>query len=145
MALGLDDASAFELDAGGSTARGDNPFHGRVGFQRDPEPACFGRHRLRNGAHAADGVAPDAGFSIYFAEYMVQQHIAAAGRVRARKLPTTASKPYSALTASVSNQWSNKSPALRVKNSWMSRCTAGAEFAEVASDLERAPQITQPA
>ena len=38
-------------------------------------------------------------------------------------LPATASKPNGAFTASVSNQLSNKSPALRVKSSWMSRFT----------------------
>ena len=41
-------------------------------------------HRLRDRTHAADGVAPDAGFAVYLAEAVMQQHIGRAGRVGRR-------------------------------------------------------------
>ncbi len=41
------------------------------------------RHRLRDRAHAADGVAPHALLAVHLAEGMVQHHIGGAGRVGA--------------------------------------------------------------
>ena len=41
------------------------------------------RHRLRDRAHAADGVAPDALFAVHLAERMMQHHIGRAGGVGA--------------------------------------------------------------
>ena len=42
-------------------------------------PARGARHRLRDRAHAADGVAPDALLAVHLAERMMQHHI---GRTR---------------------------------------------------------------
>ena len=42
------------------------------------------RHRLRDRAHAADGVAPGALLAVHLAEAMMQQHIGRARRVGAR-------------------------------------------------------------
>ncbi len=41
------------------------------------------RHGLRDGAHAADGVAPHARLAVDLAEAVVQQHVGRARRVRA--------------------------------------------------------------
>ncbi len=40
-------------------------------------------HRLRDRTHAADGMAPGALDAVHFAEHVMQQHVGAAGRVRA--------------------------------------------------------------
>jgi hypothetical protein len=52
------------------------------------DAACFGflAHRLRDGAHAADGVAPPALLAVHLAEDVMQQHVGAARRVRAREV-----------------------------------------------------------
>ena len=46
-------------------------------------PARRARHRLRDRAHAADGVAPHALLAVHLAECVVQHHIGRAGRVGA--------------------------------------------------------------
>ena len=43
-------------------------------------------HRLRDGPHAADGVAPHALLAVHFAEDVMQQHVSGARRVRARQI-----------------------------------------------------------
>ena len=65
-------------------ALGDDAFDRRVRFESDSESARLGGHGLRDRAHAAHRMSPDAGLAVHFAEHMVQQHIGAARRVRAR-------------------------------------------------------------
>ena len=52
------------------------------GVRADDGAARLGRarHGLRDGAHAADGVAPHPGFAVHLAEGVVQQHVGGAGR-----------------------------------------------------------------
>ena len=66
------------------------PFSTSTSFTRacganfDTSRACGFRHRLRDRAHAADGVAPVALHAVHLAEAMMQQHIGGARRVGAR-------------------------------------------------------------
>ena len=55
-----------------------------IGDQFHAAPTGLGGHRLGDRSHAADRMAPGAAPAIHFAEAVVQQHVAAAGRVRAR-------------------------------------------------------------
>ena len=54
-----------------------------VAFDPYAESARLGGHRLRDRAHAADGVAPHAAMAVHFADHVVQQHISRARRIRA--------------------------------------------------------------
>ena len=55
------------------------------------------RHRLGDGAHSADGVAPDAFLAVHLAEHVVQQHIGRARRVGARIVADDAVEPVGGL------------------------------------------------
>ena len=78
------DVAAFGCDADGAALLDDDFLHRRIGFDRDAESPAGLRHRLRDRAHAADGMAPCALLAVHFAKDMMQQHIGGAGRVGAR-------------------------------------------------------------
>ena len=87
-----------------------------------PRARASRRHRLRDRAHAADGVAPRAALAVHLAEHVMQQHVRGSrAYTGSAKLPTTASKPNAALIGADSNQRSSMSPALLVKRSSTSR------------------------
>ena len=77
--FGADGLAIVEDDADGAVALDDHLAHAGIGFDLDAMPARGARHRLRDRAHAADGVAPDALLAVHLAEGMVQHHI---GRAR---------------------------------------------------------------
>ena len=54
----------------------------RISAPRASAESC---HRLRDGAHAADGMAPHPALAVHLAEAMMQQHIGRAGRRRGRE------------------------------------------------------------
>ena len=77
-------AAARTADQTARRAARDDAFDRCAALDVDAEPARFGGHRLRDRAHAADGVAPDAALAVDLAEGVVQQHIGAARRVGTR-------------------------------------------------------------
>ena len=77
-------AAARAADEAARCAARDDALDRRVALDVDAEPTRFGGHRLRDRAHATDGVAPDAALSVDLTEGVVQQHIGAARRVGAR-------------------------------------------------------------
>ena len=72
-------------DAGRPALVDDDLLDRRAEQDVDALLSCGAGHRLRDRAHAADGVAPGARDASRFAEQMVQQHVGTAGRVRARR------------------------------------------------------------
>ena len=65
-----------------AVALDDDLAHTRIRVDRDAAALRGARHRLRDRAHAADGVAPDALLAVHLAEGVVQHHIGRARRVR---------------------------------------------------------------
>ena len=76
---GADGLAVVEDDADGAVAFDDHLAHAGVEFDLGAVPAGGARHRLRDRAHAADGVAPDALLAVHLAERMMQHHV---GRAR---------------------------------------------------------------
>src|SRR5207237_8377491 len=76
--------AAVQEYAGRASLALDDPRHARAGANLDAARLGFLAHGLRDGAHAADRMAPHALLSVHFAEYVVQQHIRASRRIRAR-------------------------------------------------------------
>ena len=71
--------AVVEDDADRAVALDDHLAHAGIGFDLGAVRARGARHRLRDRAHAADGVAPDALLAVHLAEGVVQHHI---GRAR---------------------------------------------------------------
>ena len=78
-----DGRAIVEDDAGGAAALDDHLAHAGFGFDLGAVPARRARHRLRDRAHAADGVAPHALLAVHLAERVVQHHVGRAGGVGA--------------------------------------------------------------
>ena len=77
---------SVQHDAGGAIALNDDFAHRRAHVDAHAVGAGGARHRLRDRAHAADGVAPGALLAVHLAEHVMQQHIGGARRVRARQI-----------------------------------------------------------
>ena len=73
----------FDIDAG----------HRRIAFDLHAEPFRLRRHRLSDGAHAANRVAPGTFLAVHLAEAVVQEHISGARVVRAREIPHDSVEP----------------------------------------------------
>ena len=149
---GLEHAAVLELDAGGARrrrrARRQHAPHRRVALRR-----------ARRGARASRAIAvviapmPPMAWpqtprlAVDLAEGVVQQHVAAAGRVGAARSCRPPSRSRAAPSAaSPSNQWSSSSPALRVNSSCTSRCVASGSarnWRPNDSVAHRSPQAAQ--
>ena len=70
-------------DAGGAALLDQDLVHGAVRANLDATLGAGARDRLRDRAHAADRMAPDALFAVHLAPAMMQQHVARAGRIGA--------------------------------------------------------------
>ena len=79
-----DGLAIVEDDADGAVALDDHLAHAGIGFDLGAVALRGARHRQRDRAHAADGVAPDALLAVHLAEGMVQHHIGRARGVGAR-------------------------------------------------------------
>ncbi len=102
----------------------DDLANGAIGTDLDALASrhLFRRHRLGDGAHATDGMAPGTLDPVALAEHVMQQHVGRARRCsRLRQLPTMESKPSTALIGSLSNQPSSQSPADWVNSASRSR------------------------
>ena len=75
--------AVVEHHADRAVALDDHLAHAGIGVDLDAGAARGARHRLRDRAHAADGVAPDALLAVHLAEGVVQHHIGRAGGVGA--------------------------------------------------------------
>ena len=87
--IGDDRARADRLallrhDADRAALLDDDLAHGRIDANLHAVRGRGLRHRLRDRAHAADGVAPHALLAVHLAEAMMQQHVGRARRVGAR-------------------------------------------------------------
>ena len=98
------------------------------------------RHGPGDGAHAADGVAPDAFLAVHLAEAVVQKNIGRAWRVGARIIADDAVEAVRALIGSLSNQPSRKSPADVAKSSRSSRCRSRSR-ARILLPIRRPDQL----
>ena len=78
---GVDDLAVGEFDASRAASRVNHARHGCVRPDVSATRNGCSCHRLSNRAHAADGVAPDAGLAVHFAEAVMQQHVGRARRV----------------------------------------------------------------
>ncbi len=76
--------AVVEDDAHGAIALHDHFAHPRVGLDLRAMGAGGRRHRLRDRAHAADGVAPQALPAVHLSEGVMQHHIGRTRRVGAR-------------------------------------------------------------
>ena len=81
--FGANGFAVVEDDADRAVALDDHLAHAGIGLDLDAMAARRLRHRLRDRAHAADGVAPDALLAVHLAERMVQHHIGRARRIGA--------------------------------------------------------------
>src|SRR4051812_14517047 len=81
--FGAEGFAIVEDDSNGAAALHDHFAHAGVKFDLRAMLACRARHRLRDGAHAADGMSPDALLAIHLTERMMQHHISRTGGVRA--------------------------------------------------------------
>ena len=79
----MDRRAIFQHHAGGAAAIQHDFAHRTVGADIDARFRTRLCHRLRDRAHAADGVTPGALDAVHFTEDVVQQHISRTGRVRA--------------------------------------------------------------
>ncbi len=70
-------------DADGAALLDQDLVHGAIRANVDVANGAGARDRLRNRAHAADRMAPDAFFAVHLAPAMVEKHVARAGRIRA--------------------------------------------------------------
>ena len=70
-------------DADGAALLDQDLVHGAVRANLDATLGAGARDRLRDRAHAADRMAPDALFAVHLAPAMMQQHVACAGRIGA--------------------------------------------------------------
>ena len=77
--FGADGLAIVEDDADSAAVLDDHLAHAGIEFDLGAMPARGARHRLRDRAHAADGVAPDALLAVHLAKRMVQHHV---GRAR---------------------------------------------------------------
>ncbi len=77
--FGADRLAIVEDHADGAVTLDDHLAHPGVEPDLDAMPARGAGHRLRDRAHAADGVAPDALLAVHLAESVMQHHI---GRAR---------------------------------------------------------------
>ena len=73
-------------DAAGAAVLHDHFAHRGAHIDAHAVLAGRARHRLRDRAHAADGVTPHAVIAVHFAERVMQQHIGGARRVGARQV-----------------------------------------------------------
>ena len=73
--FGADGLAVVEDDADRAVAFDDHLAHAGIEFDLGAMAARRARHRLRDRAHAADGVAPDALLAVHLAERMMQHHI----------------------------------------------------------------------
>ena len=76
------DAPVREHDAGGPALLDQDLAHRRTGLDLHAMARRRPRHGLRDRAHAADGVPPEAFLAVHLAEGMVQEDVGGAGRVR---------------------------------------------------------------
>ena len=81
--FGADGVAIVEDDANRAAAFDDHFAHTGVGLDLGAMAARGARHRLRDRAHAADGMTPDALLAVHLAERMVQHHIGGACGIRA--------------------------------------------------------------
>ena len=83
---GADRRAVVQHDARGAVALDDDFAHRSAHVDAHAMGTGGACHRLRDGAHAADGVAPHALLAVHFAEDVMQQHVSGARRVRARQI-----------------------------------------------------------
>src|SRR5262249_8826510 len=87
-----DDALRLDLSTAGkhatsSAMRADRySRHRCIGKKIDTERTSLRRHGLRDRAHPADRVSPLPSLAVDFADDVVQQHVARAGRIGTRKI-----------------------------------------------------------
>ena len=74
-------SAVLEHGAGGAAAFDDHFAHGGIDRDAHPVRGRRARHGLRDRAHAADGVAPDAFLAVHFAEGVMQEHVRGARRI----------------------------------------------------------------
>ena len=86
MHRGAHDAAVGERQPLRAPGLHQNAGHGALQFDARAVRRGLARDRLRDRAHAADRVAPGAGRAVDLADGVMQQHVGAARRVRAREV-----------------------------------------------------------
>src|SRR5262249_54139006 len=81
---GSNSGPVLENDSAGTAPCHDDLTHGRRNADLGASSCSTARHRLRDGAHATDGVSPYAATPIHLANGLVQLHVSGPGCVRAR-------------------------------------------------------------
>src|SRR5262249_33787136 len=99
---GTNSGPVLENDSAGTAPCHDDLTHGRRNTDLDASSCSTARHRLRDGAHATDGVSPYAATPIHLSKVVVQLHVSGAGCVRTGVVAD--SKPNMAFTRSERNQ-----------------------------------------